>query len=221
MSLNYKYYNANGEQVTEEGGEESFVAKLEVFAKSISTYSNIIIFWSILWFWWLVSIILLLLRLLEKSYVITVILWKTFLCVKENMLRWLIRSLGNYILPTCKTLSYKSFMFVILFSPFSDDSLSFYECHYPPCCKIETEVTIVKLHFSQSYCLSERTWLYVLICSQATRVHGPHLFRKPIVVNEAPALIIHWLLVRGSSIPLCKILEQNVCNNIDTFHVSK
>ena len=48
MSLNYKYYNANGEQVTEEGGEESFVAKLEDFAKSISTYSNIIIFWSIL-----------------------------------------------------------------------------------------------------------------------------------------------------------------------------
>ena len=112
-------------------------------------------------------------------------------------------------------------MFVVLFSLFSDDSLSFYECHYPPCCKIETEVTIVKLHFSQSYCLSEHTWLYVLICSQATWVHGPHLFRKPIVVNEAPALIIHWLLVRGSSIPLCKILEQNVCNNIDTFHVSK
>ena len=33
MSLNYKYYNANGEQVTEEGGEESFVAKLEVFVR--------------------------------------------------------------------------------------------------------------------------------------------------------------------------------------------
>lgn len=48
MSLNYKYYNANGEQVTEEGGEESFVAKLEVFVKSIGTYSNFIIFWSIL-----------------------------------------------------------------------------------------------------------------------------------------------------------------------------
>ena len=99
-------------------------------------------------------------------------------------------------------------MFVILFSVFSDDSLSFYECHYPPCCKIETEVTIVKLHFSQSYCLSEHTWLYVLICSQGTWVHGPHLFRKPIVVNEAPALIIHWLLVRGSSIPLCKSLNK-------------
>lgn len=24
----------------------------------------------------------------------------------------------------------------------SDDTLSFYECHYPPCCKIETEVSL-------------------------------------------------------------------------------
>ena len=102
-------------------------------------------------------------------------------------------------------------MFVILFSLFSDDSLSFYECHYPPCCKIETEVTMVKLHFSQSHCLSEHTWLYVLICSQATWVHGPHLFRKPIVViylDKHLHLSFIGFLLEGPLFPFAKSLNK-------------
>ena len=33
MSLNYKYYNANGEQVTEEGGRGVFCCKFRSFCK--------------------------------------------------------------------------------------------------------------------------------------------------------------------------------------------
>ena len=42
---------------------------------------------------------------------------------------------------TLCTINFEIFLNFLIFLP--DDTLSFYECHYPPCCKMETEVSLI------------------------------------------------------------------------------
>lgn len=56
---------------------------------------------------------------------------------------------------------------------FPDDTLSFYECHYPPCCKIETEVSL-ELTYNVIICYYEFhcTWRCIEHLYQNHKVHG-------------------------------------------------